>query len=690
MKIKNLEVKNFKSCPDGTYALSQINVLLGKNGRGKSSMQMALRYLLNGVLPNNPIRHGQDHLSVSAIIDDGENTIIGRECYLSDTFQINGNDVKEKVFYQTAENMRKECMKSGIHIAAGKTSNSFFTTQDECVLWEFLTTGKVEGARIFGPKELEVDFADGSSLYIRRSLPSKCTVNGKKVSAKALDKLLEDRMQGTSKALDITTSSEVMFGMEMPDFAKYLMSIIPISMDFNKLKELSGISDEEAKVLSGLFPQAPAPISISDVNNAYKTLFEVRTDLNRQKSEWFQRSMFTGFLPLPDINSVQNELDDINRKVGAIKEQEKIWSIYKKRVSERENSLRMYQSWVTDYNNMGKVPQYDAEAVTRIQNAENITRQNIEQTVRSISSMKQACTPLKRMLANLDTKVCPLCDRLTCNTDKTSCKSDIEKNIADIEHSIREMENQHALLVQQLNKIIVQRDQVNTDINRFNEKLNLYNRIQELRRSIPEKPQEPSPIPPYEQLLVKADKCRRYIEQAAVYNECRKAYERYLQLSKQYDLYCGLVIKSEPKKGMLTNTILKFLLQPFYEHVNGFMKSVFSDTEIRFDMGDNGLEVKCRPHGRECFLPLNALSDGEKMLAVFTLMDMISSISGTRILVFDRLEVMDKEAIESLFKTILSDKVMERYDHIIMASVDHDDISAVIDTFHEAVNIIRF
>lgn len=54
MKIKNLEVKNFKSCPDGTYELSKINVLLGKNGRGKTSMQMALRYLLNGVLPNDP------------------------------------------------------------------------------------------------------------------------------------------------------------------------------------------------------------------------------------------------------------------------------------------------------------------------------------------------------------------------------------------------------------------------------------------------------------------------------------------------------------------------------------------------------------------------------------------------------------------------------------------------------------
>lgn len=241
-----------------------------------------------------------------------------------------------------------------------------------------------------------MDFADGSSLYIRRSLPSKCTVNGKKVSAKALDKLLEDRMQGSSKALDITTSSEVMSGMEMPDFAKYLMSIIPISMDFNKLKELSGITDEEAKVLSGLFPKAPAPISIADVNNAYKTLFEIRTDLNRQKNEWFQRSMFTGFLPLPDINAVQNELDDINRKVGAIKEQENIWAIYKKRVAERENSLRMYQSWVTDYNNMGKVPQYDTEAITRIRNAENVTRQNIEQTVLQYIQYEAGLHPFKK------------------------------------------------------------------------------------------------------------------------------------------------------------------------------------------------------------------------------------------------------------------------------------------------------
>ena len=107
-------------------------------------------------------------------------------------------------------------------------------------------------------------------------------------------------------------------------------------------------------------------------------------------------------------------------------------------------------------------------------------------------------------------------------------------------------------------------------------------------------------------------------------------------------------------------------------------------------MGDDGLEVKCRPHGRDCFLPLKALSDGEKQLAVFTLMDMISTISGTRILVFDRMESMDEDTIDALFRTLLSDEVMERYDHIIVASVNHESIVTEVDRFHEAINIINF
>ena len=690
MKIKNLNVKNFKSCPDGVYSLSNINVLLGKNGKGKSSMQMALRYLLNGTLPNDPIRHGEDHLMVSAIIDDGQNTAISREYYLPDTYRINGEDLKEKLFFQNTSAKMEECRIHGIHIIAGQASNPYFYGKNESVLWEFLTTGKVEGSRIMGPKELEVTFADGTSFYLRKSLPSKCLVNEKKVSGKAFEKLLQDRMQGSTKALDITTSSEVMTGMEMPDFAKYLVSIIPITMDFEKLKELSGLSEEEANILSNLFPKAPTPISISDVANVYKMLYEVRTDINRKRNEWYQRSIYEGPLPLPDINVVQQEAEILNQKIGAASELSKSWDIYQKRINERERSLKMYHDWVTDYNRRGKVPYYDQNALLDIQNAENIIRQNIETTIRNISGLKQAAAPLKQMLSNLDSKVCPLCDRLTCNTDKTSCKSDIEANIRNIEQSATEAEKQRVAMVQQLNQILQTKEQMNAAVNKFNEKLNLYNRIQELKKSIPEVPQKPADIVPTDKMFAKSEKYRNYAQQISVFNECQRAYKKYQEFERQYELYCGLVIKAEPKKGILTNTILNFLLQPFRDHVNGFTKSVFADTEIRFDMGENGLEVKYRPHGRNCFLPLKALSDGERLLATFTLMDMISSISGTRILVFDRLESMDEETILSLLNTLLTKEVSERYDHIVMAAVAHDSIVNAINQYKDAVRIFSF
>lgn len=690
MKIKNLKVKNFKSCPDGVYALSNINVLLGKNGKGKTSLQMALRYLLNGTLPDDPIRHGEDYLSVSAVIDDGQDTSIGREYYLPDTYRINGNDVKEKLFFQNVSAKMEECRTNRIHIIAGQTSNPYFHGKDESVLWEFLTTGKVEGSRIMGPKELEVNFADGTSFYLRKSFPSKCLVNEKKVSGKAFDKLLEDRMQGSVKALNITTSSEVMTGMEMPDFAKYLVSIIPITMDFEKLKELSGLSEEEAKVLSNLFPKAPDPISISDVSNAYKILFETRTDINRKRNEWYQRSIFEGQLPLPDINVVQKEAELLNQKIGAANELTKSWTIYQKRMEERERSLKMYHSWVENYNSMGKVPHYDQNALLELQNTENIIRQNMEAIVRNISGLKQAAVPLRQMLSNLDSKVCPLCNRLACNTDKTSCKSDIEANIRNIESSVAEAEKQHSAMKQHLEQILQKKDQMNVMVNKFNEKLNLYNRIQELKNSIPEIPQKPADIIPTDKMFARSEKCRNYAQQISVFNECQKAYKKYQEFERQYELYCGLVIKAEPKKGVLTNTILNFLLQPFRDHVNGFAKSVFADTEIRVDMGENGLEVKYRPHGRNCFLPLKALSDGERLLSTFALMDMISSISGTRILVFDRLESMDEETILSLLNTLLTKEVSERYDHIVMAAVAHDSIINAVTQYKDAVRIFCF
>lgn len=683
MKIKSITVKNFRSCPDGTYALSNVNALIGKNGRGKTSLQMALRYLLSGHLPEDPVCHGKVSLMVSGILDDGQDTEIAREYFLPDRYLVNGTPVKEKDFYQKAafyKNTTSYTVSSG--------SNLFFRNNPDVAL-TFLLTGKTDGYRISGTKEMEMEMSDGTVLYIRKSQPSKCLVCGRKVTEKAYNSLLEDRMQGKVTSLDLTTSSEVMSAMGMPDFAKYLFSIIPVKMDYDKLASLSNLTNDETKVLSGFFPPSPQPVTTEDVAKAYKEVYAVRTALGRQLKEWEQRMKYDGFLPLPSKEFSQSKLEEFNKKLGAAQQINKALDVYKKRIEERNCSIETYKTWVTSYNALGRVEKPNESYIQELKNMEQTIRENMDLNVQNIAKLKQSCIPLEKMLSNLDTTVCPLCDSLVCNTDKTACKKDISESIFKLKSAAESSEQQLTVLKQQLQDNLAKQEDARNILDRYQKKLELYKKINELRATIPEEPKKPDVISEsVDELTDKAKRYSGYLQQAAVYENCQDAQMNWCLVKKQYDLYNDLVRKTEPKKGLLTNTILNFLLTPFRDHVNGFTKSVFSDTEIDFRMGDTGLEVVCRPHGRNCFLPLGALSDGERMLAVFTLMDMVASIAGTGILVFDRLETMDEELISNLLETIQTDEVKNRYDHILIASVEHEDIVKKIQEYSD-IHLIK-
>ena len=216
MKIESITVKNFKGCPDGTYNLSKLNMLIGKNGKGKTSFQLALRYLLNGKLPADPIRHGNEILYVSGIIEG--NVEIARKYYLPDTFRVNQNEVTEKAFTKKVVELKGNSANKPL-LSVLVPSNKFFTAEDQDSLWEFLETGGVSGVKIMEIKELSVELADGTSLYMRKTKPSECLVAGKKVTAKKFNELLADHMYGNQTALDITTSSEIIAAMDMADFA---------------------------------------------------------------------------------------------------------------------------------------------------------------------------------------------------------------------------------------------------------------------------------------------------------------------------------------------------------------------------------------------------------------------------------------------------------------------------------------
>ena len=101
MRIQTLTLKNFRSHEETVLDFDRFNFVRGPNGCGKSSIQMALEYLLAGRCEMTDaagrgaealIRSGAKEMAVSATLDGGE-TICRRRTARSHIVELNGNRV---------------------------------------------------------------------------------------------------------------------------------------------------------------------------------------------------------------------------------------------------------------------------------------------------------------------------------------------------------------------------------------------------------------------------------------------------------------------------------------------------------------------------------------------------------------------------------------------------------------------
>ena len=679
MKIKQIETKNFRSLSDGVYSLNRINVLIGKNGTGKTSFQKAIRYILTGKADGSYVRTGEEYMYVSAVLDDGQDTKVERLMYLPASFQINGKEVKEKEFHERVTAL----MNSGMKLKAEGNTNPAFYLFSDALLWDFRMTGKTE--KMSGIKQLEVVLSDGTRLYERVSKPSKAAVNGKSVTAKVLAELIADRSGGEISVLDILPSSEVLSAMDMKDFSRYLMSIIPMQIDFEVLCSLGDVSPEERSVLTEFFPPSPAKIGVQEIETAYQRLFTRRADLGRALTAAKQKSVFNGSVPSSDKVSIQETIGKIAKSIGAADQINSAWTVYDRRVADRQRQVDMFNAWAKEYNSMTAQKPSDDD-IKEADAQERKIRKDIDDGVRNVTSIRQNSNMLKTMLLNLDTKVCPLCDSLECTTDKTSCKKDLEEMLSKNDAVEASIVEKHKLLQKDLEAVIETKEKLRSQKEAYEKKTALYNKIMALRNAIPPVPEKPQDKIDVSSLQIEYSKKQEELGQILVFEEAKKEEAKAEELSKQYSLLNTLVKKSEPKKGLFTQKVLEYLLTPFMQKVNSFTKSIHNDMEVSFKMEDSGLTLLCKPHGRDFYINVNSLSTGEKMLIVFALMDLVSEISGSKLLVFDGLESLDPASIDKLMDTI--NQVSSGYDHIILSFVEYDETKEILKKYPGA-NIIN-
>lgn len=78
MKLQNVEIKNFKGINSLAFNPKKVNVAIGENGKGKTTLMEALRYAITGKYPDDCIAIGCNECKISANVN-GDDIIIGRK-----------------------------------------------------------------------------------------------------------------------------------------------------------------------------------------------------------------------------------------------------------------------------------------------------------------------------------------------------------------------------------------------------------------------------------------------------------------------------------------------------------------------------------------------------------------------------------------------------------------------------------
>lgn len=116
---------------------------------------------------------------------------------------------------------------------------------------------------------------------------------------------------------------------------------------------------------------------------------------------------------------------------------------------------------------------------------------------------------------------------------------------------------------------------------------------------------------------------------------------------------------------------------------NANMQKLSRNTKIKF-IYDGGVELYCEKNGGK-MIPMKKVSTGEFVFVAFTLMSLISQITGTRLLVLDNLDSLDNDNLKTLIDLLQNEK---QYENVFVAAVNHDDTCATIAQYDE-VEIIE-
>jgi len=477
-------------------------------------------------------------------------------------------------------------------------------------------------------------------------------------------------------ALKLVTSSEVLGDLKSGTLTKYFLEsgILPIAIDANKLIPLCNLTPEACEELQHYLPLPPETIDLDGIKDAYDWYYETRKSTKIALKEYEAKAKLPKDVVAPTmtLEQIDAELAKLNGDNQALLLQQYNEALRKKEAWELKlNKIDEEISAIAAEKPNEKILQELKEQRDKLLAAKSEKEQLIAVLAANIEQMENT-------ISNLDKRTCPIHSEIVCTVDKTPYKAKLAKVLADTVLEKTKAENDLKSIPTGLNVVESKISEYTENEKKYIRKSELLKRKDELIKEEPTVPAKPNENDSGK--LARIEELKKLRNDFIVYKEALANEEKAKETKKRYDVYNELVENLSQKSG-LSEAVLNVALEPLLAVCNNTATKLKLDFAIKTTCV-GGLKFFCQTSKESGFVPFDAISNGEKIIAELLIMDMLNSLSGINILILDNLDTLDSKSFENVISLVYSPEFSERYDHIYLAGVNHPDAEEVVKNYN--------
>ena len=515
----------------------------------------------------------------------------------------------------------------------------------------------------------------GSTITRTIGDKNEVRVNGKKTTAKSVKDFIEANSGVSYDTAKIAVSSDLLRNMSGGAFAEYLVNsgMIPATVDFTMIKKLCPTITSDVESQLRLF--LPDKFNLDDISDAYTNIFGARKALKKNLEEKKIATKYEGGKPSRTIAEIDADINKIVACDAEIESYNKLLKQYDIAVKNRDRVLSEIKGIENKIKSI-KIVKVDPKEEKFLRDQLSNIDEQIRSAKSTIELIKSNNKMFEKTLSNLDKPVCPISEKLICTTDKTEIKDELNTLVNNNNEEIAKQNNAIANLLEKRKKIVDKINDYNERVKQYQLACALNSQLKAYKSSIPALPEKP--VKPKENQDTQSLKKALYEERDEVckYNNFIKAQAEIKELEKLLEVYKESLDILKPSTG-IRGKIIELALDPLIKHANTRAAELKLGFTIKL-VSDNGISIMCSPNTSCDMIKLESVSSGEQAYALFLVMDALNALSGYGILVLDDLDKLDENALDALLSLLEKPGVMNNYDHVLMAMVNHKDSLAVL------------